>query len=294
MDYIKGETLEEYVQKNSGVLPLRKTLAIAIELCGILHYLHKRKPPIIFRDMKPANIMRTRKGRLYLIDFGIARRFTPGQRKDTGPLGSPGYAAPEQYGSRASTTPRTDIYGLAVTIQTLLTGEDPALLARGTAATLPAHAPPVLQRLLAQMMEHDPEKRPHNMLNVRRQLMLIKEGPVGLAIKYVLSFLYGLFIGSLPYSPILLVTVILRLFHTPWYGLPFPLTMLMYLLLCTWPFAFITQIIIGCRRLFAPRTPYQRLIGAGILLMLIIMILMRVYGGMILPGLFWLGGRLFW
>lgn len=292
MDYIKGETLEEHVQKTSGVLSLKKTLEIAIELCGILHYLHTRKPPIIFRDVKPANIMRKRNGRLYLIDFGIARRFTAGQVKDTGPLGSPGYAAPEQYGSRASTTTRTDIYGLAVTIQTLLTGEDPALLARGITAALPADTPPALQRLLAQMMEHDPDKRPRDILKVRRQLMLIKEGSVGLTVKYILSFIYGLFIGSLPYSPIILMTAILGLFHVPYYSLPSPLMMLTYLLLCTWPFAFITQIIIGCRRLFAGTTPYQRLIGAGICIMLVIVIVFKIHYG-IFSGPFWFGGPLF-
>ena len=69
----------------------------------MLGYLHSRQPPIVFRDLKPANIMLTPDGRLYLIDFGIARFFKPGQIKDTAPFGSSGYAAPEQYG-KAQTT----------------------------------------------------------------------------------------------------------------------------------------------------------------------------------------------
>src|SRR5947209_12134997 len=122
MDFIKGKTLEEYLKSvHGGRLPTKEVLKIGIQLCTVLSYLHNRKQPIIFRDVKPANIMRTSKGRLYLIDFGIARQFTPGQSRHTGPLGSPGYPGPEQYG-KAQTTEQTDIYGLVVTHQTLLTG----------------------------------------------------------------------------------------------------------------------------------------------------------------------------
>jgi len=124
MDFIQGETLEDYLSEvRRGYLSVREVLKIGIELSTVLSYLHAQFPPIIFRDVKPANIMRTRRGRLYLIDFGIARHVNRGQ-KDTAPLGSPGYAAPEQYG-KAQTTERTDIYGLGATLQALLTGEDP-------------------------------------------------------------------------------------------------------------------------------------------------------------------------
>ena len=115
MDYIEGETLEDYLQKvprdpRTGTrhLDAEEVLAIGIQLCAVLDYLHTRRPPIIFRDLKPANVMRTHNNHLYLIDFGIARHFKSGQTKDTIPLGSPGYAAPEQYGKR-QTTSRADI-----------------------------------------------------------------------------------------------------------------------------------------------------------------------------------------
>src|SRR5438128_11181862 len=125
MEFIEGETLEEYLNKASrGYLPLIEALDIGMQLCTVLDYLHTRFPPIIFRDLKPANIMRTANGHLYLIDFGIARHFKPGQSRDTMALGSPGYAAPEQYG-RAQTTPRADIYSLGVMLQQLLTGNNP-------------------------------------------------------------------------------------------------------------------------------------------------------------------------
>ena len=101
MDFIEGETLEQYLRHTTPgsspaptrSLPLDDVFSIALQLCHVLHYLHTRQPPIIFRDLKPANVMRTPEGNLYLIDFGIARQFKPGQAKDTMPFGSPGYAA---------------------------------------------------------------------------------------------------------------------------------------------------------------------------------------------------------
>src|SRR5947199_3936032 len=126
MDFIAGETLEQYQsQAPNRRLLLSEVLEIGIQLCRVLDYLHSQHPPIIFRDLKPANIMRTPTGQLYLIDFGIARYFKPGQAKDTVALGSLGYAAPEQYGT-AQTTPRADIYSLGAVLHQLLTGNDPS------------------------------------------------------------------------------------------------------------------------------------------------------------------------
>ncbi|HET8841388.1 MAG TPA: serine/threonine-protein kinase, partial [Ktedonobacteraceae bacterium] len=126
MDFIEGETVETYFKrKGSPGLPLSEALDIGLQLCTVLHYLHTREPVIIFRDLKPDNVMRTPAGQVYLIDFGIARHFSPGKLKDTIPFGSPGYAAPEQYG-RAQTDARADIYSLGAFLHYLLTGNDPA------------------------------------------------------------------------------------------------------------------------------------------------------------------------
>src|SRR5438067_5747542 len=125
MDYIEGETLKERLARSGGRLPIEETMRIGIQLCTVLDYLHTRQPPIIFRDLKPSNVIRTPEGHLYLIDFGIARHFKPGQARDTMILGSPGYASPEQYG-RAQTTPQADIYSLGAMLHQLLTGSDPA------------------------------------------------------------------------------------------------------------------------------------------------------------------------
>ncbi len=95
MDFIEGETLDERLHKaRDQRLPLEDVLAIGMKLSTVLDYLHTREPPIIFRDLKPANVMLTLDGQLYLIDFGIARHFKPGQPVDTRILGSHGYAAP--------------------------------------------------------------------------------------------------------------------------------------------------------------------------------------------------------
>jgi eukaryotic-like serine/threonine-protein kinase len=104
MDYIEGETLAELLlQSPNQALLVEEVLLIAEQLSSVLGYLHAYHPPIIFRDIKPGNIMITSHGdHLYLIDFGIARFFKPGQLKDTLTFGTVGYAPPEQYHSQTS------------------------------------------------------------------------------------------------------------------------------------------------------------------------------------------------
>ncbi len=175
MDFIEGETLEAHLTKKpEGHLSMEATFQISIQLCTVLSYLHCRQPPIIFRDLKPANIMLTPEGHLYLIDFGIARHFKPGQAKDTIAFGSPGYAAPEQYG-KAQTTALSDIYSLGATLHQLLTGIDPShtpfqfvpLQLHGQAL------PPGLEALLMQMLEMNESKRPASMIVVKQELQRI-------------------------------------------------------------------------------------------------------------------------
>lgn len=171
-DFIEGETLEQYLERTrSGRLPLKEVLDIGIQLCRVLDYLHTREPSIIFRDLKPANVMRTSAGHLYLIDFGIARHFKPGQPRDTIPLGSPGYAAPEQYG-RAQTTPKADIYSLGALLHQLLTGNNPEQNPfRFEPAPLQAQSIPLkLQSLVLQMVEMNVQNRPSSMAIVKQEL----------------------------------------------------------------------------------------------------------------------------
>ncbi len=175
MDFIEGETLEEYLgEVQAGYLPLTEVLDTGIQLCTVLDYLHTRQPPIIFRDLKPANVMRTPNGHLYLIDFGIARHFKPGQIADTIALGSPGYAAREQYSKvQSQTTPRSDIYSLGATLHQLLTGNDPSLMPFHFAPLHSQPAPVGLKKLIMQMVELDASDRPASMAIVKQELQRV-------------------------------------------------------------------------------------------------------------------------
>jgi serine/threonine-protein kinase len=121
MDFVRGEDLEEVI-KRQRTIPEEQALKWADQICDVLDYLHNQKPePIIFRDMKPSNIMVEPDGGVKLIDFGIAKVFQHAQRGTQ--IGTPGYAPPEQYQGLA--TPASDIYALAATLHHMLTGRDP-------------------------------------------------------------------------------------------------------------------------------------------------------------------------
>ena len=126
MDYIEGQDLDALLHEQSGQrfsLPL--VLALMTPIVDALIYLHGQNPPIVHRDIKPANIiMQTKSGEAVLVDFGLAKEYVVDNTTNVIRHGSPGYAAPEQYGS--GTNPRTDIYGLGATLYTLLTGTVPA------------------------------------------------------------------------------------------------------------------------------------------------------------------------
>jgi serine/threonine protein kinase len=192
MEYIKGRTLEDYLKRSrQGYLSLNQVMNIGVALADVLAYLHARRPAVIFRDVKPANIMLTRTGHVYLIDFGIARRFSLEKNKDTSPLGSPGYAAPEQYG-RAQTDQRTDMYGLGATLQALLTGRDPLELRLVQPPLRSKPLPADLQALLASMLEADPTKRPPDMMTVAECCVKLLRRRAN-----ILSLSKGLLIGSI-------------------------------------------------------------------------------------------------
>ena len=123
MDYIEGESLGK-ILKEYGAQPQEQVLDWAKQLCDVLEYLHSQKPPIIYLDMKPDNVMLKPEGNLKVIYFGIAREYKEKNLADTTILGTRGYAPPEQHGSR-QTDVRSDIYALGMTMHHLLTGADP-------------------------------------------------------------------------------------------------------------------------------------------------------------------------
>src|SRR5579885_2825023 len=192
--YIKGQTLEEYLQqKPGGYLDEKETVTLGIVLTQIMQKLHDYNPPVIFRDLKPANIMITPEHTFFLIDFGIARNFTPGKAKDTTPLGSPGYAPPEQYG-RAQTDQRADIYSLGATLQTLFTGRDPLELRAGEPSRNPRQPSRTLSKLFAEMLSPDVAKRPASMRVVQRRLESTRRSP---RLSYMTGLLFGFVLSAM-------------------------------------------------------------------------------------------------
>ena len=124
MDYIQGNSLNKTLDE-FGAQPQENVIDWAKQLCDVLGYLHSRTPAIIYRDMKPANIMLKPDGNVTLIDFGTAREFKEKNLADTTCLGTVGYAAPEQFGGMGQTDARTDIYCLGATLYHLVTGMNP-------------------------------------------------------------------------------------------------------------------------------------------------------------------------
>jgi len=177
MDFIDGKTLLQML-KESGFrpLPVAQVLGCALQLCDVLAYLHQQHPPIIFRDLKPTNVMVTANGHVFLIDFGIARVFKEGQEQDTAFLGSPGYAAPEQHGS-AQTNPRSDLYSLGATLHCCLTGRDP--YHADDRFTFPPvrqynpQAPVELDQLIQSLLALDERQRPASAVEVGQALVKI-------------------------------------------------------------------------------------------------------------------------
>ncbi len=125
MDYVEGTSMQRILDRD-GTVPEEQILQIAKQLCDVLHYLHSLSSPIIYRDMKPANVMLQPDGSVKIIDFGTARVYKNAAIEDTTCLGTRGYAAPEQYGGMGQTDARTDVYSLGVTLYHLVTGKSPA------------------------------------------------------------------------------------------------------------------------------------------------------------------------
>lgn len=182
MDYIEGVTLETCLRdEGRGPLDVAQVIEWGLQIADVLAYLHAQNPPIIFRDVKPANIMVQPDGNIKLIDFGIARRFEPGAMKDTSLLGSVGYSPPEQFG-RHQTDERSDIYAFAATLHHLLTGRDPAIqpFKFPPARSLNPAIPESLSRLLEACLSMEPDARPASITDVALGLVTAREHLVGL------------------------------------------------------------------------------------------------------------------
>ncbi len=133
-EFINGKDLEAVIKETPGFLPESQIITWAIELCDVLNFLHNHRPePIIFRDMKPSNVMVDQNNHIVLVDFGIAKVFRGGQKGTM--IGTEGYSPPEQY--RGEATPQVDMYALGATIHHALTKRDPRLEAPFTFSERP-------------------------------------------------------------------------------------------------------------------------------------------------------------
>ena len=161
MDFIEGTNLEQEIAGLGGRLPESRVIEIGRELCDVLTYLHSFSPPVIYRDMKPGNVILRPDGRITLIDFGIARIFSP-QGKAT-LIGTPGFAPPEQYSGQVDE--RSDIYGLGATLHYILTGRDPEKYPPFSCPPVLSEKPdasPFLAQAIDQALAYKAEARPRS------------------------------------------------------------------------------------------------------------------------------------
>jgi serine/threonine protein kinase len=174
LEYIDGENLEDLLaRKGRPGLPERMVLNLAAAICEVLIYLHSQTPPLIFRDLKPANIMITHGGNVRLVDFGIARSFSA--LRGVSMVGTPGYAPIEQYHGLADAL--SDLYSLAATMHHLLTGSDPRVAPPFThkpARTLVPGISRATERLLEGALHKEPADRGPHIEEFGRQLRRIE------------------------------------------------------------------------------------------------------------------------
>lgn len=179
MDYVEGEDLQALVSRQ-GPQPEQRVLAWAAQVLNALEYLHSQQPPIIHRDVKPANIRVTPEGKAVLVDFGIAKYMVTGHYTATAAArtGSPGYAPIEQYAGMGSTDQRTDIYSLGATLYFVLTGYVPLeapLLTAGQALPPPRRLNPAIsprtEQAILRAMKQRPEARFQSAAEMRAALL---------------------------------------------------------------------------------------------------------------------------
>ena len=174
-EFIHGKDLEAIINETNSFLPENQVLGWAIELCDVLEYLHGHLPdPIIFRDMKPSNVMINHNGDVMLVDFGIAKTFQSGTKGTM--IGTEGYSPPEQY--RGEATPSADIYALGATIHHALTRRDPRLEPPFSFSERPirrinANVSPEMEAVVNMALEYNPESRFKTTSDMKQALMSV-------------------------------------------------------------------------------------------------------------------------
>ena len=179
MEIVPGENMEKHIEKRKLPLAEDEILELSLKICDILEYLHTKDPPVVFRDLKPSNIMMDDMGKIYFIDFGIARVFEKEKVTDTLHYGTVGYAPPEQYGQKGGTDPRSDLYSLGALMHYLSTGRDPMTKA-------PFDFPPVKElntalssdfsNIIGKLLSYERDDRYLNVTELEEDLNKVKKG----------------------------------------------------------------------------------------------------------------------
>lgn len=179
MEYVPGQSLESRVHEANAPLLEQQALGYGIQLARVLSYLHTRNPPIIYRDLKPSNVILTPEGVLKLVDFGVARTYKAKKSKDTVAMGSAGYAPPEQYG-KGQTDARSDVYALGATLLHLLTNMPPIPLQTPTVGSIRKMNPSVstqTEKAIIKSMALEQSARYRTMAEFEQALLKCLDAP---------------------------------------------------------------------------------------------------------------------
>ncbi len=182
MDYVDGENLEQYLRRHGRPLAEEQALRWMLPICDALQYLHTRTPPLLHRDVKPANIIVTPDGHPVLVDFGIAKAHMPGMNQTVTfvrKAGTEGYAPPEQYAATGLTGPWSDVYGLGATLYQLLTGQVPMTAVERITGVVPMPRPrdlnpaitPLTDAAIMRALDLKPANRYQSVTEFAAQMM---------------------------------------------------------------------------------------------------------------------------
>jgi serine/threonine protein kinase len=176
MEYINGKDLEAIVNTMNDFLPFDMIRKWSLEMCEVLEYLHAHQPPIVFRDIKPSNIMVDSQGRIRLIDFGIAKAVQVNVNQKGTMIGTEGYSPPEQYRGEAS--PQGDIYALGATLHHIATRKDPRIeppfsFHERPIRSINSKIPPEFERIVLRALEYQPQNRFQSAAAMREALAML-------------------------------------------------------------------------------------------------------------------------
>lgn len=180
MDFIQGVSLDKLIAK-TGAQPMEQVLNWGMQICEVFHYLHSQPTPIIYRDMKPANVILQPDGHLMMIDFGTARTLKQdvAMQEDTICIGTAGFAAPEQFGGHGQSTERTDIFCLGATLYNMITGHSPCDKPTGILPLEkwnPALANTPISEIIYKCTRNDPDERYQTAMELFEDLRLASTG----------------------------------------------------------------------------------------------------------------------